>query len=323
MRDLAIIIVSYKTRGLLEKCLASIYAGEYPFSYRVVVVDNASGDGTPGMVISKYPDALMIASETNTGFSAGSNRGIRSVDSRHVLLLNPDTEVYPGTITKMVRFLDRHHHVGIVGCALLNSDHTAQKSWFPFPLPLSRHIENTGFYPRLAHIILGVRYRHPEITESGAKRVDIVRGACLMIRRDTINQIGLLDENSFLYADDIDWCIRAARRGWETYALTEDNIVHHGYASTDQEPYITITSSRRSALYLYKKHYSWPLVKMWSAMIYQEIIYKYLLNVIRLKKKPDDTKIRSKQEAYRDLMKDIFRRREIIQNGNRQDNRQK
>lgn len=323
MRDLAIIIVSYKTRDLLEKCLASIYAGEYPFSHRVVVVDNASGDGTPEMVISKYPDALMIASETNSGFSAGNNMGIRSVDSRHVLLLNPDTEVYPETITKMVRFLDDHHHVGIVGCQLLNSDLTHQTSWFRFPLPLSRYIENAGFYPRLAHSLLGFKYRHPEITGGGARRVDIVKGACLMIRRDAVNQIGLLDENSFLYADDIDWCIRAARRGWEAYALTEDNIIHHGYASTDQEPYITITSSRRSALYLYRKHYSWLLVAMWSTMIYQEIIYKYLLNGIRLKKMPDDTKIRSKHDAYRDLMKDIFRRREISKNGKCHNSRQK
>jgi GT2 family glycosyltransferase len=306
MTDLAIIIVSYKTRELLDKCLASIYAGKYPFSFEVVVVDNASGDGTPDMVASRHPAAVMIACDTNGGFSVGNNIALKRTVSRHVLLLNPDTEVVPESIIAMVRFLDSHPHVGIAGCQLLNTDMTQQESWFNFPIPFSRFFEKWKNYNRLAHFMLGFRDPHPEITGNGARRVDVVKGACLMIRRRTVEEIGLLDENSFLYADDIDWCIRARRAGWEAYILTGHNVVHHGWASTDQEPYITITSSRRSALYLYKKHYSFFFYSIWWWMIFQEVLYKWILNRIRLKTRSGDGQSVERYRAYRDLAHEML-----------------
>lgn len=322
MRDLAIIIVSYKTREPLERCLASIFAGGYPFSYRVVVVDNASGDGTPGMVISKYPDALMVALEENRGPASAVNTGIRSVDSRHVLLLDPGAEVAPETLVKMVRFLDEHHHVGIVGRRSPGIQPGDYAPWFPLPPPLSRGIGKSGFHPRVAQALLGVRFRHPEIAESGAKRVDAVNSECLAIRRDTINQIGLLDENPALRDAGADWCVRAARRGWETYALTGDDIILHGPAGTEREPYAAITATRRDALYLYRKHYASPLAGLWSAAIRLEILSRWFMNAARLKKKPNDIKIKSKHDAYRDLFKEVFAWRSNVNNGRKQNHRQ-
>ncbi|MFA6448170.1 MAG: glycosyltransferase family 2 protein [bacterium] len=309
MVDLAIIIVSYKTRELLDRCLTSIFTGEYPFSYRVTVVDNASDDGTPEMVVGKHPDALLIRNNRNVGYSVANNQGIRKSDSRHILLLNPDTEVRAESLAAMLRFLDEHAHVGVVGCQLLNSDGSDQTSWFSFPVPLSRYFEKAPFYPRLARGVLKIEDKYPEIKENGACRVDIIKGACLMIRRTAANQVGLLDENSFLYADDIDWCIRTRRKGWETYALTGCNIIHHGYASTDQEPYITITSSRRSALYLYRKHYPFSFVAAWSLFIYIEILYKTALYGARVRMGRNDEKTLSRLKAYRELAGDIFRRK--------------
>ena len=320
MFDLAIIIVSYKTRELLDRCLASIFNSEYPFSYRVTVVDNASDDGSPEMVVNKYPDALLIRNNANTGYSVANNQGIRKSDSRYILLLNPDTEVNPEALTAMVRFLDTHAHVGVVGCQLLNTDGSLQTSWFNFPVPLSRYFEKASFYPRLSHKVLKIRDRFPLVDEGGAKRVDIIKGACLMIRRTAANQVGLLDENSFLYADDIDWCIRTRRKCWETYALTDHKIIHHGYASTEQEPYITITSSRRSALYLYRKHYPMSFVAAWSLFIYIEILYKTLLYGTRVRSGRRDEKTLSRHKAYRELSRDIFKKRKSPakrNNGNR------
>ena len=112
-----------------------------------------------------------------------------------------------------------------------------------------------------------------------------------------------------LYADDIDWCIRTRRKGWDTYALTDYTIIHHGYASTDQEPYLTITSSRRSALYLYRKHYPFPFVAMWALFIYLEIIYKMLLYGARVRLGRRDDKTLSRHKAYRELAGDIFKKR--------------
>ncbi len=306
MFDLAIIIVSYKTRDLLDKCLASIYSSEYPFSYRVVVVDNNSGDGSAEMTVAKYPDALLIRNNNNVGYSVANNQGIRKSESKHILLLNPDTEVNPDALGAMVRFLDAHPHVGVVGCQLLNTDGSLQTSWFDFPVPLSRYFEKMPFFSKIAKRVLKIRDLHPPIFEEGAIPVDIVKGACLMIRRTAANQVGLLDENSFLYADDIDWCIRTRRKGWDTYALKNRNIIHHGYASTDQEPYITITSSRRSALYLYNKHYPKPFVAVWALFIYMEIAYKLLLNGLRIRTGSADEKTLSRYRAYRELAGGIF-----------------
>jgi GT2 family glycosyltransferase len=302
MHDLAIIIASCKTRDPLDRCLASIFAGSYPFSYRVVVVDNASEDGTPEMVICKYPDALLIRNEKNTGFSVANNQGIRKTDSRHVLLLDPGAEPVPETLAAMVKFLDSHQHVGIVGCQLLNGDGSLQTSWFNFPAPMGRAIKNKAFYPGFSRFLLGIKGERPLVVESGARRVDIVKDACLMIRRQAVNQIGLLDENLFLCTNDIDWCIRARRKGWEVYALTDRKMVHSGYAGKDREPFLEIASSRRSELYLYRKHYSFPVAAVWSMLVYSEIFYKWLLNGIRVRASGENKNAANRQKAYRELL---------------------
>jgi N-acetylglucosaminyl-diphospho-decaprenol L-rhamnosyltransferase len=275
----------------------------------VVVVDNASGDGSCEMCVCKYPDVLLIRNEKNTGFSVANNQGIRTTESRHVLLLNPDTEVRQGALTAMVRFLDEHPHVGVVGCQLLNTDGSLQQSWFNFPVPFSRYFDRLGFSSRFAGFALGIKCKHDRIVQTGVKKVDIIKGACLMIRREAVNQIGLLDENSFLYADDIDWCIRTARRCWDTYAITDQNILHHGYASTSQEQYLTIVSSRRSAMYLYRKHYSWPFVCVWSTLIFLEVCYKWQLNSLRVKAGRKDETTLARHKAYTELAKGFFNRK--------------
>ncbi|HOX29092.1 MAG TPA: glycosyltransferase family 2 protein [bacterium] len=309
MFDLAIIIVSYKTKDLLDRCLASVFTLDHSFTHRVVVVDNNSNDGTKEMVIGKYPDALYVENENNVGFSVANNQGIRKSDSRFILLLNPDTEVNQSAIASMLKFLENNHGVGVVGCQLLNSDGTDQTSSFKFPIPLSRYFEKMPFYDKLSRKVLKINEKHLVVPVEGAEKVDIVKGACLMIRRETANQVGLLDENSFLYADDIDWCIRTAKRGWSSYILRNVNIIHHGYASTEQEPYITITSSRRSAIYLYKKHYSTAFTAIWVSLIFGEVVYKWALNWLRVKMGKNSPKTLARYAAYRDLAAEMMGRK--------------
>jgi GT2 family glycosyltransferase len=307
MIDLSIVIVSYKTRELLDSCLASVFAADLPFSFKVVVVDNASGDGTAEMVRGKYPRVELVESGSNVGFSAGNNLGIPVVQSRHLLLLNPDTEVISGdTLTSMMRFLDTYPHVGFLGCQLLNTDGSNQDSWFTFPLPFSKSYDKFAFYGPLVRRALGIGKLRPLINHPGARRVDIVKGACFMVRREAADGIGALDENSFLYADDTDWSIRAYKAGWEGYSLTDKTLLHHGYASTDQEPYITITSSRRSALYLHRKHYPAFFTAVWAVLIFLEVFYKYLRAARWARKKPDEANL-ARFRAYSDLLMYVFR----------------
>ena len=306
MTDLAIVIVAYKTRDVLDACLRSLAADRRLSSAQIVVVDNASGDGTPDMVRAKYPGVLLIVNEKNAGYSVANNQGIRATASRHVLLLNPDTEAPEGVISGMADFLDRYPRVGFVGCQLLNTDGTDQQSWYPLPLPLSRYIEKKPWYPRLARRALGIRDAEPEPSGNSAFRVDIVKGACLMVRREALDAAGLMDEASFLYADDIDLCIRLRRAGWDACLLPNLKMTHHGYVSTGQEVFLTIVSSRRSALYLYRKHFPTWMVFFWSLFIYAEILYKWMWNRIRLSRRPGDSRVRERWRAFRVLGREIL-----------------
>lgn len=306
MVDLAIIIVSYKTRELLDKCLASIFRESLKFSFEVVLVDNVSEDGSVEMAREKYPLVKVIANEKNVGFSAGNNIGVRNSESRNILLLNPDTEVTAKTLEAMVDFLDRHKHVGIVGPRLLNTDGTLQDSWFRFPVLFDGLLGKAQSL--VAMLFLGIKPLNPVVEEEGAKRVDIIKGACLMIKRETMEEVGLMDQNSFLYAEDSDLCIKAWKNSWEVYALQDNMIIHHGHASTDQKPYLTIVCSRRSSIYLHNKHYARPIAFLWNLLVYAEIIYKYFLFRFRVSENGNNVRVNESFRAYQDLIKEIFKR---------------
>lgn len=307
MVDLAIVIVSYKTKALLDKCLESIFRESMKFSFEVVLVDNVSEDGTVEMVREKYPLVKLIANDKNVGFSAGNNIGVRNSESRNILLLNPDTEVNGSALEKLVDFLDQHEHVGIVGPRLLNTDGTLQDSWFRFPMLFGGLFGK--YRSRAAMALLGIKEGLPEIREEGVKKVDVIKGACLMIKRKAMEEAGLMDENSFLYAEDTDLCIKAWKNEWEVYAIEDQTIVHHGHASTDQKPYITITSSRRSAVYLHKKHYARPIAFLWNTLVYLEVFYKYFLFRSRASKNGSSVKVTESFRAYGDLVKEVLGKR--------------
>jgi hypothetical protein len=309
LADLSVVIVSYKTRDLLDKCLDSVVNRPTELTLQVIVVDNNSGDGTVEMVRDKYPAVTLIDNKDNTGYSVANNQGVRASGARHVLLLNPDTESNPSALEAMVKFLDRHETVGAVGVQLLNTDGSLQESHFNFPAPMSRYVENMKWYPEVSQKLLRLSPSGPCIREHGARRVDIIKGACLMCRGEALERVGLLDENSFLYADDIDWCMRARRSGWDAYLLSNQTLLHHGWASTSQETYLTIVSSRRSAMLLYRKHYPALFVSFWTLFIFLEILYKYLLNGLRVKSGRADRAAQDKFKAYRDLInEDILKR---------------
>jgi hypothetical protein len=307
MYDLAIIIVSRQTRELLDNCLASVFSAEYPFSYRVVVVDNASDDGSADMVIAKHPDALIVKNSENIGFPAACNQGIRKTESRHILLLNSSAEPLPGALEAMVSFMDAHPRVGAAGCKLLNSDMMPLRSWLDFPVPFSKLIENKSVYPKLSRALLRHGSAGPEIPIDDAVRVDAVKSDCLMIRRETVNRVGLLDENFSPFGCDVDWCIRVRSAGWENYVLSAHNVIRRGNDSAGLDACSAIAGSRRSAISLCRKHYSAPLSSIWSFMLYSEIIYKWLLNGARTLIGRRDEKTVSRRAAYRELASDIFK----------------
>lgn len=255
--DLLVVVVSYNTAELLRICLRSLRDSLARSAdgcrSHVVVVDNASTDGSAALVRDEFSDVDLIALDENRGFAAANNRAIREADSRYVLLLNPDTEVLGDAPAALVRFMDAHPTAGAAGGRLLNPDLTFQHSCFRFPtLPMSLF----DFFP-INHRILDSRLngRYPRSWYRQAFPIDHPLGACLIVRAEAIQRAGLLDEGYFMYCEEVDWCYRIRRAGWEVYYTPDAEIVHHGGSSTRQNAGPMLIELHRSRDRFFRKHY--------------------------------------------------------------------
>lgn len=228
--DVTISIVSFNTRDLLRAALAAALRSA-GVSLEIVVVDNGSKDGSADMVEREFPGVQIIRNADNRGFAAANNVAMRRAAGRHVLLLNPDTEVRPDTIGTLARYLDEHQRTGICGPRVLYPDGSFQSCGYRFPTVWSE-IRMSKNVNRVIKAVVGPETfvaDHPETRE-----VDWVDGCCLMIRRAVIDQIGLLDEQYFLYAEELDWCFNARKAGWGVAAVPAAEMVHHLGKSSSQ-----------------------------------------------------------------------------------------
>jgi N-acetylglucosaminyl-diphospho-decaprenol L-rhamnosyltransferase len=255
--DLSVVIVSYNTRELLHGCLTSVISTlRSRLQYEVLVVDNASTDGSATMVQDAFPQVRLLINKENRGFAAANNQAIERSGGRHVILLNPDTVVREGVLERMVTFLDEHSQVGVVGPKLLYPDGSFQHSAFTFPtLPMIF----LDFFPvnhRLTNSRLNGRYPRASYDVGGPFPVDHPLGAGLMVRRKAIEDVGLLDEGFFMYCEEIDWCMRVKKAGWEIYCFPQAEIVHFVGQSTTQSRDEMFVQLHRSRYRLYEKHYN-------------------------------------------------------------------
>jgi GT2 family glycosyltransferase len=226
-RSLEIVIVSYRCRALLVECLSSIAANPYTAGpLTVTVVDNASGDGSEAAVREGFPTVGLVVLPENVGFSAANNRVLRETRADLVLLLNPDTEIWPGVLDAMVAFLYEHPGAGLAGCRLLRRDgsfdHAAKRS-IPSAADALRH-----FLPGGA----ASAYLAPHVDEQAVGPVDAVNGAFMLARRAAVADAGLLDEGYWMYGEDLDWCTRFRRAGWEVLYNGRVTTLHVKGATT-------------------------------------------------------------------------------------------
>ena len=235
MIDVSIIIVSFNTKKLLLACLESIKRHTEGISFEVVVIDNASDDGsTKGL----GKDVRVIANRKNLGFSRANNQGIKEAKGRYILLLNSDTEFKENTLKKMVDWMDQHPKVGISTCTLLNPDGSIQATGGRFP-DLLRMFLWAKFLDDLPGVADLFGSYHPHTPNLFGKsdfykrehRQDWVTGAFLLTRKEVLNKIGGLDEKFFMYVEEVDLCMRAKKDGWETWYIPATKVVHIGAAS--------------------------------------------------------------------------------------------
>jgi N-acetylglucosaminyl-diphospho-decaprenol L-rhamnosyltransferase len=239
--DLSIIVVSYNTRELLRTCLQSIYDTIQELRFEVFVVDNNSADGSADMVAGEYPQARVIRNHENAGFARANNQAISVSRGRHVLLLNSDAVLLPGSARAMLDTIDQQPRVAVVGAQLLNPDGSFQGSYADFPTVTGELLLAT----KLARFFHSPTYPNYPAEQSQRERVvDWVSGACLMARRAAIEEVGLLDEEYFMYTEETDWCYRMSRAGWQVVYQPRARVVHWVSQSSKRVP-----ERRRSMVY--------------------------------------------------------------------------
>jgi GT2 family glycosyltransferase len=231
--DLEVVIVSHGAEGLLRRCLRSLEEHPATGTMRVTVVDSGSPDGTPDMVEREFPSVRLIRRE-NIGFSAANNVVLRASDAEAILLLNPDTEVYKGTLDAALARLRSDERIGMVGCKLVTEsgelDHACKRS-FPTPLSALAHFTRIGRSDSASGALSQYRATHLGDDEPG--EVDAVNGAFMLCRAEAIRDVGLLDEGYWLYMEDLDWCRRFWQAGWKVFYEPAGTALHVKGGSSD------------------------------------------------------------------------------------------
>jgi len=224
-KDLTISIVNYNNKELILRCLESIYPYSDGLDIDIFVVDNYSSDGSVDMIRGLYPSVNLIANRENRGFARANNQVLKIFESRYCLITNPDIIILPGTLQEMVSFMDSNPDAGILGCKILNRDRSLQYSCRRYPTIislLSRSLLIDSLFPKnkIVKKYLMMDYSHDTIIP-----VNWLTGCCLMVRKETVRQVGLMDENYFLYFEDVDLCYRVNQR-WKVYYLPHVHMIH-------------------------------------------------------------------------------------------------
>lgn len=261
--DLSIIIINYRTYELSKKAIESVISKDHPFSYEILLVDNASHDGSLERLqkdfVNEAADGLIkfIANNENKGFAHANNLAIKLVDSRYVLLLNSDTIVVDDCLGKCMDYMETHEDVGALGCKVVlpdgKLDKACRRSFPTFSVSAYRMTGLSRLFPKSKRF---GRYNLTYLDENQTYEVDCLAGAFMLVRAAAIHQIGLLDEEFFMYGEDIDWCYRIKARDWKIVYYADAEILHYKGGSKHGPEKTRLTQEFYRSMYLfYNKHY--------------------------------------------------------------------
>lgn len=254
--DVSIIIVSWNTRQTTCDCIRSIYGQPSKVDFEVIVIDNASTDGSAEMVKKDFLRVTLVKNPENRGFAAANNQGMAIAKGRYVLLLNSDTIILDNAVSKTVAFADANPDAAVVGCRVLNPDKTLQPTCFMFPSILNMILSSSYLYKLFPRSTFFGRERMTWWDRNDTREVDVVTGCYMLVRKKAIDQVGVMDERFFIYGEETDWCYRFKQAGWKVMFAPVGKIIHLGGQSTLQERSDMIVQLRLSILKFLRKHHS-------------------------------------------------------------------
>ena len=264
--DLSIVIVNWNTVDLLRGVLRSTYETVSGITAEVIVIDNASSDGSVAMIQADFPQSILIANSENRGFAAANNQGFRLARGRHILLLNSDTVVLGDVLGASVRYLDSHPQVGAMGCRVLNPDLTMQPTCAMWPSLMNLVLLTSGLWKLAPKRFLG-RYQMKDWARDSERSVDSITGCYLMLRRAVLDQVGQLDEAFYFFGEETDWCRRMREAGWDLRFAPVGEIVHYGSASARKLNHRRDLMLTDAMVRLHRKHEGvHSAVAVWSVL---------------------------------------------------------
>ena len=280
MMKLSIVIVSYNVKYYLEQCLRSVMRATTRLQAEVWVVDNASTDGSVEYLQTRFPGVHFVQNADNRGFSAANNQAIRQSQGEYVLLLNPDTIVGEDVLEGCVAFLDAHPQAGAVGVRMLNADGSfAPESRRGVPTPFTSFCKMSGLCRLFPLSTVFGRYYMRYLNPDEANPIEVISGAFNMVRRKALDQIGLLDEDFFMYGEDIDLSYRLLQGGWENYYLP-CTILHYKGESTVKSSFRYVNVFYKAMLIFFNKHYG-PRHRMLGSFIRMAVYVRAFLDMVQ------------------------------------------
>jgi len=284
--DLSVVVVNWNTRDFLERCLRSVeedvaHAGSV--EAETIVVDNASVDCSAATVRRLFPRVILIENERNEGFARANNKALLASAGRYLLLLNPDAEIEPGAVTALLSFLEANPDVGLAGPRLLNTDGSLQISCYPAPTLLRE-------FWRLFHLDL-IRpvgsYDMTRWNRDRPREVEVLKGACIMLRRTVLERCGRLDEDYFIYSEDQDLCRKARRCGWRIFWVPQAKCRHHGAQSTAQAEAEMFMRLYMGKIMYFRKHHGALTAGVYKLVLLAASLARQALRPLSLFQKPE------------------------------------
>ena len=254
---LSVIIVNWNGADFLKRCLTQVFQTIKSIPFEVIVVDNASTDNSVCMLKEKYPGVALLENESNEGFARGNNQAFSQAHGEYCLMLNSDAFIHPNGVDKMIRIMQNNPSIGALGCRLENEDGTLQRSCYSFPTLLTElwavvYLEK--LFPRST--VFG-KYNLTYWDCDDFREVDVVMGACLLLQKKALDQVGVLDEDYFMYSEEVDLCYRLKKSGWKVFFTPAATATHIWGGSSQKAPISSIIRLYRSRVLFFRKNYSW------------------------------------------------------------------